>query len=392
MSGVKVYLSSTYSDLADYRESVYDSLRKIRHDVVSMEDYAAGDQRPLDKCLQDVAESDVYVGLFAWRYGYVPKHGNAAGKSITELEFRKAVEMGKPCLIFLLDESAPWVIGNTDFFTGESGGGESIRKLREELRERYVVGFFSTPEEAANEVMAAIVRAAFTEQVQKDARIAVTSAAPPKPHYRARAGPRDGFPKLWTPGDVIRARFLDGAEEVHRRVARTAAMWDRHVNLSFEFGDDPDAEIRISFASAGTWSYPGTDCLGVGSDEPTMNYGWLAADTPSAEVRRTVLHEFGHVLGMLHEHQNPARPDYWDKDKVYRSYEGAPNFWSRQQVDELVFKTWDPELFPFAKEFDPESIMVFPIPKELTIGDFEIGWNMDLSAGDIDFASKLYPF
>ena len=38
-----------------------------------MEDYVAKDQRPLQMCLDDVASSDVYVGIFAWRYGYIPE-------------------------------------------------------------------------------------------------------------------------------------------------------------------------------------------------------------------------------------------------------------------------------------------------------------------------------
>ena len=68
--GLKIYLSSTFEDLKDYRRRVYEQLRTLRHDVIAMEDYVAADERPLDKCLRDVRDSDVYIGLFAWRYGY----------------------------------------------------------------------------------------------------------------------------------------------------------------------------------------------------------------------------------------------------------------------------------------------------------------------------------
>ena len=67
-----IYLSSTFSDLKEYREAVYRALRQMKYDVIAMEDYVATDKRPLEKCLQDVAACDLYVGLFAWRYGYVP--------------------------------------------------------------------------------------------------------------------------------------------------------------------------------------------------------------------------------------------------------------------------------------------------------------------------------
>ena len=86
----KIYLSSTYGDLKAYREGVYHTLRQMGYDAIAMEDYVATDKRPLEKCLQDVAACDLYVGLFAWRYGYVPSEGNPEHKSITELEYRKA--------------------------------------------------------------------------------------------------------------------------------------------------------------------------------------------------------------------------------------------------------------------------------------------------------------
>ena len=104
----RIYVSSTFSDLKECRAAVYDALRALRHDVMAMEDYVATDQRPLDKCLGDVEASDIYVGIFAWRDGFIPDKNNPEQKSITELEYRCAVKHSKPCLIFLLDENADW--------------------------------------------------------------------------------------------------------------------------------------------------------------------------------------------------------------------------------------------------------------------------------------------
>jgi hypothetical protein len=109
---VRIYISSTILDLKDYREAVYKATRKNRNiDVSAMEDYTADDQRPLKKWLDDVASSDVYVGIFAWRYGYIPSHEkdhNPDNLSITELEHRKAKEKGIPYKIFILDEDVNW--------------------------------------------------------------------------------------------------------------------------------------------------------------------------------------------------------------------------------------------------------------------------------------------
>lgn len=144
---VKIYLSSTYSDLVDYREAAYKTLRQMRHDVIAMEDYVATDQRPLEKCVADVAECDVYVGIFAWRYGYNPP---GQEKSITELELKEATRLGKPRLIFLLDEEAPWPPREVDANRG------AIDRLRSELKRDYLVSIFTTAEQLATKVSVAI--------------------------------------------------------------------------------------------------------------------------------------------------------------------------------------------------------------------------------------------
>jgi hypothetical protein len=103
----RIYISSTYGDLKEYREKVYRVLRQLGHDAAAMEDYVATDRRPLARCLADVAACDVYVGVFGHRYGYVPVDDNPDRRSITELECRHAAALGIPRLIFLLDPDVP---------------------------------------------------------------------------------------------------------------------------------------------------------------------------------------------------------------------------------------------------------------------------------------------
>jgi hypothetical protein len=121
-------------------------------EVVGMEDYVASDERPLDLCLKGVAGADLYVGIFAWRYGFVPSTGNPRSRSITELEYCEARRLGRKCLIFLLPETAPWPIIHCE---QEPGGGQ-LKRLREELRQNHVVDFFSTAAELAAKVGAAV--------------------------------------------------------------------------------------------------------------------------------------------------------------------------------------------------------------------------------------------
>lgn len=155
----KIYLSSTYSDLKKCRDEVCRALRRLRHQVIAMEDYVAtGQHPPLEECLSDVAECDFYVGIFAWRYGYIPNDGNPQHRSITELEYRKACELNKPRFIFLLSEEADWSRPLMDSVTGDGERGQRIDALRQELSEKQMVSFFSTATDLAGLVSAAISR------------------------------------------------------------------------------------------------------------------------------------------------------------------------------------------------------------------------------------------
>ena len=143
-----IYVSSTFEDLKYHREAVYRALCQLDHDVKAMEGYVACDQRPLDKCLGDVAAADVYPGIFAWRYGYVPEADNPEGLSITEREYRQAFDCGKSRLIFLLHDDVPWV-RRFDDAASAPDKGERIAALRAELKTANTVSFFNTVDELA---------------------------------------------------------------------------------------------------------------------------------------------------------------------------------------------------------------------------------------------------
>jgi hypothetical protein len=114
----RVYLSSTYQDLVGYRRKVDAALRQLGYDVVAMESYVAMDARPVDRCLADVQASDVYVGVFAWRYGFIP---SGYDRSITELEYEEAGRAGRERLIFLARDDAPWPPNQIERDAGFSG-------------------------------------------------------------------------------------------------------------------------------------------------------------------------------------------------------------------------------------------------------------------------------
>ena len=130
-------------------------------------------------------------------------------------------------------------------------------------------------------------------------------------------------------------RFLEGDPELQKRVQRVAEEWTGPdmANLQWQSGDDPDADIRVAFEQGnGSWSYLGTMCQQIPAPEPTMNYGWLTPDSNDDELHRVVAHEFGHALGLIHEHQNPDTPIDWNRAAVIADLSGPANNWDEATI------------------------------------------------------------
>lgn len=201
--------------------------------------------------------------------------------------------------------------------------------------------------------------------------------------------------KFWKPGRAIHIRFLDGDLELQKRVEEVAHTWSKHANIEFVFDNQSQADIRITFEGQGSASLLGISALDSriqsNPNAPTMRFGWLDKDSGEEDLARVVLHEFGHALGCIHEHQNPEHKIPWNREAVMRYYMGTQG-WTRQQVIRNVLDKYNHKISQYT-EFDPESIMLYPIPNELTVGDWAIEWrNHKLSPTDIDFIGQIYPF
>jgi hypothetical protein len=195
--------------------------------------------------------------------------------------------------------------------------------------------------------------------------------------------------KLWENGQQLRIRFMDGEPELHDLVEEQARKWLEVANLEFEFGNFVDAEIRITFEGKGYRSLVGTDALARPQSKATMTLGGFTKDTDPVNLRRVVIHEFGHAIGCVHEQSSPTVRIPWDKEKVYAFYKTYG--WDKAKVDHNVFKRYDKLEVFFTPHHDPCSIMQYPVPNELTICDFQIGWNTELSETDKVFIAQMYP-
>jgi hypothetical protein len=90
----KIYISSTFFDLARYRHNLIEYLRKTESfDIICMENYGTRDKPPLDKCLEDVRSAEFYILLQGQRYGFIPENHI---HSITHLEFLEAIKKNGP--------------------------------------------------------------------------------------------------------------------------------------------------------------------------------------------------------------------------------------------------------------------------------------------------------
>jgi uncharacterized protein DUF4062 len=147
----EVFLSSTQKDLRPYREAVSLRLHKAGYAVIEMEQFAASDEEPLQACLREVFEAELFVGIYACRYGFVPQSSNI---SITEEELRVAERGKKHVFCFLLDESKQkdWPVE----FCETGVGTERLTKLRERIKTSHLCATFASPGDLATKVELAL--------------------------------------------------------------------------------------------------------------------------------------------------------------------------------------------------------------------------------------------
>ena len=114
----------------------------------------------------------------------------------------------------------------------------------------------------------------------------------------------------------------------------------------------------------------------------TMNFGWF--DVP------TVIHEFGHALGMIHEHQNPYGTEIqWNLTELYSTYGDNPNYWSEEQTYQQVVEKYSQNEIN-GSTFDPCSIMLYFFDADLTTNGVGSKQNMRMSPTDMQWLAQEY--
>jgi hypothetical protein len=179
--------------------------------------------------------------------------------------------------------------------------------------------------------------------------------------------------------------FLDGPEASRATVRRAASAWlagDLGKRMAFRF-DVPRqlCQIAITFNTIRNASIVGRESAKYAQTHATMDL----ADLDDYVIQ----HEFGHAIGLQHEHQHPGAGIRWNRANVIADM--ARQGWTRTMVKQNIFDRLSRHYACVGDPgFDPESIMLYPIPSHWTENGFSSGENVSISKRDRRCIEGLY--
>ena len=177
-------------------------------------------------------------------------------------------------------------------------------------------------------------------------------------------------------GQTINLSF-EGSDQA--KIEQSLFLLQKHafpfLNLKFQIGHTGASVIRIRIEP---------------SDKPKANITGqttgIGTTTPIVNVYKfsqgVLLHEFGHAMGMYHEHQNPSpnNPLKWNEAAAYDLYVNKQG-WTKEQVKAQILNREDKTKTLYTA-WDPNSIMNYSIPNSLLATPVKTFRNQEYSDGD----------
>ena len=210
----------------------------------------------------------------------------------------------------------------------------------------------------------------------------------------------------------LRVCFFGGSNEARSIIAQFAKDWEKPEHaMKLDFGKDGkfrnckkdgkvEMQIRVGFDQPGYWSALGADSVvSATQDQQSLNLNGfenLTRDKLAGWQVRTIRHEFGHALALMHEHQNPKSSceEEFDWEKIYELLGGPPDNWPKEVVDFNMRQLSGPDVV--ATEFDRNSVMLYQFPANFYKSGTKANCYIDkptadISGGDMNEIAGLYP-
>jgi|GEM_PF-1852232 len=221
----------------------------------------------------------------------------------------------------------------------------------------------------------------------------------------------------WPPDFAkLRVCFMGGNDQINLRIAQIASRWTDDPKMSIKFAFtvngkprkcDPNAkesQIRVSYNKPGYWSLLGqSSTLYAKQDEPSLNLEKFDQATDMSvfdkpDVQGVILHEFGHALGLMHEHQSPAADcvNEFNWDYLNKQLAGPPNNWDKQTIETNMAPYVGEDLKLMLTDFDAKSVMLYYFPPDYYLKGKQASCyipspNDDISATDRETIEFMYP-
>jgi tetratricopeptide (TPR) repeat protein len=232
---MKVFISSTYEDLKRYRLAVRNTILRLGHHPICMEDFGSRPDPWNIAALNAIADCGALVGIYAHRYGSTPKGGTL---SITEQELDRASELRIPCLCYLVDSKYRWPPALIDKGLQKDRLDRFLGKISALLRST-----FTTRNDLTGKVAADLGR-----ELAKFASISTPGRLhelPPHPRdFRGRSREIHALEEMATkhPGKVIAIRGMGG-------IGKTAIGLIFASRLASQY---PDAQFYMDLQGTST--------------------------------------------------------------------------------------------------------------------------------------------